>query len=393
MSHIRCAVLSALLIVITSNAWGEEIPIPPAPASPSFYFPEPKGPYSTGVRAFAWLDTSRAETITPEIGDFREVAVQIWYPALAPIDASRALYSPELDDMLAAGLDLAEGFQNFINMHASLRDAATTSFAGADLAISDQPWPVILFSPGGNVSRHWQTALAERIASQGFVFISMSHPHSTMDVAPNSGFSMSIDWGLNQENEEAAAAADDRLADILTADAVFILDTLKALSSTDPFFARFSLEKVGLAGHSRGGITVGRGCATDTRFAVCAVLDNMGGEREKVTGVRPPMLVLRSSWPEPRIIELHDYLSRTGSVAYDVELQGSNHFTCTDLPIFMPDLRVDTIEPIDGINNCAAVLIDFFDAFMRRHIGENEIWSPKIENEALQITVFERNHR
>jgi predicted dienelactone hydrolase len=121
-----------------------------------------------------------------------------------------------------------------------------------------------LFSPGGNVSRHSQTALAERIASQGFVFVSMSHPYSTMDVAPVSGFSLSIDWGLDQEDEQAAMAADNRLAQVLAGDAAFVLHQLrKLIENDDPFDGALELSHVGIAGHSRGGTTVGRACASN----------------------------------------------------------------------------------------------------------------------------------
>ena len=281
------------LLAITSNALGAEIDIPSAPAPPDFVFPKPDGPHPVGVRAFAWIDSSREESATEEPDDYREVTVQIWYPASPQPDAPTAAYTPELEAILAAASDASEEHKKFIKMHAPLRGAATTSIAGADIAASSDPWPVILFSPGGNVSRHFQTALAERMASQGFVFVSMSHPYSTIDVAPESGFSMSIDWGINDEDDKGARAADDRLADILAGDAIFVLERLGDLEKSGPFAGRLGLDRVGLAGHSRGGTTVGRACASDARFAVCAVLDNIGPDREQETGVPPPMLALR----------------------------------------------------------------------------------------------------
>ncbi len=381
-------VMVALLLVTTSSALGVEIEIPAAPASPSFVFPKPSGPYSVGVRAFAWIDRSREESATPESGDYREVTVQMWYPASLESDAQTAAYTPEIEEILAAASDVPEDSKKFIKMHAPLRGAATTSIADADIAKSPEPWPVILFSPGGNVSRHWQTALAERLASRGFVFVSMSHPYSTIDVAPVSGFSMSIDWGLNQEDEEAAAAADDRLANILAGDAIFVLERLGELAKSGAFADRLRLDRVGLAGHSRGGTTVGRACASDARFAVCAVLDNIGPDREQKTGVPSPMLALRSPWPEQRIKALHNYLGRTGSVAYDVELADSNHFTCTDLPLFMPDLRVEGVEPIDGIDTCSTILVDFFDSYLRRQIPLDASWTPKIDADKVRVKRF-----
>ena len=380
---------AVLIMVAGAGAWGAETRVPYAPATPDFELPAPNGPHSVGVRSFAWLDEARPETATPDDGDHREVTVQIWYPATVGEKDRRALYTPELDAMLSAAADLPAADGDFVRRHAILGNTSTNGVPGAKIAASAEPWPVILFSPGGNVSRHWQTALAERIASQGFVFVSLSHPYSTMDVAPMSGFSMSIDWGLDQEDEEAALAADNRLADVLAGDAAFVLERLRELAEQEQALAgMLALDRVGIAGHSRGGTTVGRACASNPDFAACAVLDNIGPDREQETGVPPPFMTLRSPWPAERIAALHAYLGRTGSVAHDVELTDSNHFTCTDLPLFVPDLRVDGIEPSDGIDACADILVSFFDAYLRRRISTDEAWEPSIGAEKVSIRTF-----
>ena len=376
--------------VTGSAAWGQEIRVPYAPSNPEHTLPAFTGPHSVGVRFFAWIDEARVETASPNETDYREVAVQVWYPATVESTDRNALYIPELKEMLSASASLPTDEQKFVKAHEVLGNTATNSVPGAKILESVRPWPVILFSPGGNVSRHSQTALAERLASQGFVFVSMSHPYSTMDVAPVSGFSMSIDWGLDQEDDQAALAADNHLAEVLAGDAAFVLRQLRNLGEDhDPFKGTLDLSKVGIAGHSRGGTTVGRACASNPDIVACAVIDNIGPDREQKTGVKPPFLTLRSSWDEERIAILHDYLNRTGSVAYDVELAGSNHFSCTDLPLFMHDLRVDGIEPADGIDACAKILASFFDAYLIRRIApDDNTWERTIRSDNVTITRF-----
>lgn len=376
--------------VTGSAAWGQEIRVPYAPSNPEHTLPAFTGPHSVGVRFFAWIDEARVETASPNETDYREVAVQVWYPATVESTDRNALYIPELKEMLSASASLPTDEQKFVKAHEVLGNTATNSVPGAKILESVRPWPVILFSPGGNVSRHSQTALAERLASQGFVFVSMSHPYSTMDVAPVSGFSMSIDWGLDQEDDQAALAADNHLAEVLAGDAAFVLRQLRNLGEDhDSFKGTLDLSKVGIAGHSRGGTTVGRACASNPDIVACAVIDNIGPDREQKTGVKPPFLTLRSSWDEERIAILHDYLNRTGSVAYDVELAGSNHFSCTDLPLFMHDLRVDGIEPADGIDACAKILASFFDAYLIRRIAtDDNTWERTIRSDNVTITRF-----
>ena len=378
-----------LLLVVGNAPWGDEVQVPNAPDHPGFVFPAFDGPVSIGVRSFSWLDEERSETGLPDGKGHREISVQIWYPATIDKKGQTALYSPGLEEMLAASEELPASDRNFVMAHKPLLNTATTSVPGADIAPPESAWPVILFSPGGNVSRHWQTALAERIASHGFVFVSISHPFSTIDVAPKSGFSMSIDWGLDEEDEQAAAMADNRLADILAEDAAFVLEQLRGLVEHDPAFAgAMDLDEAGIAGHSRGGKTVGRACSSYPAFKACAVIDNIGPARERNTGIEMPFLTLRSPWPEERVAELHDYLGRTGSVSYDVELADTNHFTCTDLPLFIPDLRVAGTDPVDGIDTCAAILSDFFDAYLRRRISADEKWMPLDQLNTASIKRF-----
>ncbi|MDH4109008.1 MAG: alpha/beta fold hydrolase [Gammaproteobacteria bacterium] len=380
----------ATMSVAGTDIRGEEIRLPYAPAEPNFAIPASEGLHSVGVRGFAWVDESRAATARSDTKEYREVAVQVWYPATVD-DADRpALYFPDLDEMLMAAESLPAEEQRFVRAHAVLGNTATNSVPGARILESGQRWPVILFSPGGNVSRHAQTALAERMASRGFVFVSMSHPYSTIDVTPRTGFSMSIDWGLDLEDALAANEADNRLADVLAGDAAFALHQLRTLAATDDSLAdALNLEDVGILGHSRGGTTVGHACATNPDIVACAVIDNIGPNRERQTGIKQPFMTLRSGWGEERVAELHDYLKRTGSVAYDVELAHSNHFSCTDLPLFISDLRVEGIDPVTGIDACSDILVNFFDAYLKQQTSPPDgPWLPSIRSDDVKITKF-----
>ena len=41
----------------------------------------PKGKYNIGTQVYFWTDSSRSEVYTTDPTDFRELMVQIWYPA------------------------------------------------------------------------------------------------------------------------------------------------------------------------------------------------------------------------------------------------------------------------------------------------------------------------
>lgn len=70
--------------------------------------PNPGGPHLVGTVAYHWVDESRDEIVTTEDHDFRQVIVQIWYPALLTKDSAPAAYFPELG-WLRAGLKTQKG--------------------------------------------------------------------------------------------------------------------------------------------------------------------------------------------------------------------------------------------------------------------------------------------
>ena len=386
-SLIGVAILLLILSAETSGA--TEIRISVAPDDARIMLPALSGAHAVGVRSFYWLDNTRSKTGLPGAGGSREISATVWFPAIAKPGQQSALYAPEIEKILAAVDSVPEDRKQFIMAHESLRNVASNSVPGAQPATAENGWPVVFFSPGGNVSHHFQTVLAEMMASQGFVFIAMSHPYSSLDVSPESGLSMSLDWDLDNEDRQLADANDNRLAQILADDAAFVFDQVQAITTTnDPLAAVIDMNRAGIAGHSRGGKTVGRACSTKEVFRACVVIDNIGPARERVTGIDQPFLTLRSDWGAERVTELHDYLDRTGSVAYDVVLLNSNHFSCTDLPIFISELQGEGIEPVAGIGVCAKTIASFFESFLSNGASESTDWVPDGLSDQISIRQF-----
>ena len=390
---INTAVMLSLMLS-SATPQASEIAIPVAPADARSVLPPVGGDHTVGVRSFSWIDNTRSRTGLPGNGGNREITVTVWYPATTSPDQKQALYAPEIEFFLAAADTVPENRRQFINAHEPLANVTSNSIPDAEPAPLAEGWPVIFFSPGGNVSRHFQTALAEEIASRGFVFISMSHPYSSLDVAPESGFSMSLDWDLDNEDRRIADENDNRLSGILAEDTRFVLKQMRiAAGSGHPLAMAMDLDRPGIAGHSRGGKTVARSCSTNEQFRACAVIDNIGPALERKTGINQPFVTLRSGWSEERVNELHDYLGRTGTVSYDLLLKNSNHFTCTDMPLFISDLRVEGTDPIEGIKDCARIIASFFEAFLASNASENVHWIPQSLSEKVAVRQFTSSAR
>jgi predicted dienelactone hydrolase len=251
-------------------------------------------------------------------------------------------------------------------------------------------FPIALISPGGDVSHYWYTALAEELASHGWVVASMAHAHSSLDVFPGKGLVGSTDWGLDVEDPAAEGAADDRLSDVLAADASYVLDRLTALESGLPgdyLAGRVDAGRAAILGHSRGGSTVGRACSTEARFRACVILDNIGPLRERETGLPRPHLTLRASgWNDSRIARLRSFLALNAVESWDVEIEGAHHFTFSDLPLLGMPGPAGAIDPRRG-HAIASVIVR---AFLERHVlgspvSIEEVASEFPEARALRI--------
>lgn len=378
MSLDRVFVLASLLLLPMRVAVAQRAPSPiPLPVDhfanvtsaceEPILLPEPTGPHQIGTLTYHWIDRSRPETLTADLHDDRSLVVTVYYPALRDHDGLPAPYFAELDalregfraDRRTVPREIAQDLRG----HACV---VTNSLANRQVDPLRSSYPVVLISPGGNISRHWHTALAQELASNGWVVAVMSHAHSGLDVFPRGGFLMSSDHWKAGEDAPAGEAArlDEELATTLAADASFTLDQLARLNaeSGGRLAGRVAVEDVAIIGHSRGGSTVGRACSTDSRFEACVVYDNIGPAAEVLAGLRTPQLTIRRPWEPDREKRLHAFLSRNDSPAFDVVIEGAIHMSFTDLPFVEPERHAADITPERAHEIVSALTLAFLDA-------------------------------
>ncbi len=117
----RLAILTLFLLLVVGNApWADEVQVPNAPDHPDFVLPAFDGPIAIGVRSFSWLDEERSEAGLPDGKGHREISVLIWYPATTVKIGQTALYSPGIEEMLAASEELPAAYRNFVMAHKPL---------------------------------------------------------------------------------------------------------------------------------------------------------------------------------------------------------------------------------------------------------------------------------
>lgn len=345
--------------------------------------PEPTGPYAVGRALFEWVDDSRGDPFAIEDGGPRELVVWLWYPAEAAGDAEAAPYLP---DGWAEEIGRLRRFDpKLIRSHA---------IAGAPVASDGGPFPVLVLSPGNAAGPGSYTALAEELASHGYVVAGVNHTFNAAvtvfedgRVVPGSPFGQ-----LPPGSLAIQAKAAERLTRVHAADVGFVLDRLEALNEEPGEFAgRLDLARVGIFGHSLGGATAAAVCRVDRRCAAGANLDGGVWGRAAESGVPVPFLLLESdhlSCAEQATLRIDTLahceevearfeagwrtIAATARPGYWLTVEGSRHGSFTDAPFLAeagaevgPLLAGTTVAPERMWRVTSDVLLAFFDAYVK----------------------------
>ena len=142
-------------------------------------------------------------------------------------------------------------------------------------------YPVVLLSPGNATNVEFYSALAEDLASHGFVVIGLDHPYQVAAVALDADVAVYPgDPPLAQAAQVTEARIDQRVADL-----AFVLDRLDAGAiGLGALAGHLDLSRIGVMGHSNGGVAAAQACL-DSRIDACL---NIDGQLARRSVLGPP---------------------------------------------------------------------------------------------------------
>ncbi len=323
-------------------------------------------PVSTGPLAVAritvrWVDEQREEMMTAVAGDKREVTVHLWYPT--EFGGTGEPYVPDLPVLAATlGNDRSSAFAR-VRGHLAAMNARPA--AGG-------PWPVLIASHGSDMLSAQHTVLLQELVSHGFIVAAIDHPHDAsavklqdQRVVPFAEASwprlpMPDPSGNPDANSPYALFYRQRVQQ-RAADVAFALRRLEAENVAGPLAGTMDLQRVGVFGHSVGGVMAGESCRTEPRVKACLNLDGDSGtgpfylNDDGSSFERPFMMLTKpfnvpdaqlQTWGLTRetwMLNLQKHRDRTfGSVrsdSYLVSIAGANHQSFTDDSLVMSLLR------------------------------------------------------
>jgi len=361
---------------------------------PVFRLPEPTGPYAVGTRYAYWIDKDRPDTYTSDPDDYRELSVQVWYPAELTGKEKPIRYMRQ---------EAARVFNEFQNSPSFLADhfalVRTHAYLNAGVAQTGTPFPVITYSPSGLMSSHM--AVFEELASHGYVVLCIGHPYWNPFVYGGDGEVLPFDgqnetyrawWAEESTTKEAKAQitvaqtteaqerAHRRHNDLMpieisdlrmwAADIGFVLDELARLDAGSGFLAgALDLEQVGVTGFSNGGAAAGQFCVTDTRCkAGINFTGFMYGDIVDINLVQPFLFLNEEElWCSDCYVNDLFYKWAENS-AYQIKIRGARHNSFCDACLWGQLLHNLSGEAsIDG-KRMARILNVYTLAFFDKHL-------------------------
>jgi dienelactone hydrolase len=251
--------------------------------------PTPSGSHRVASQIFRWTDSSRAETLTPDPADRREIIAQAWYPS--DTASGRPVPYFEAQHQLPSSVG---GLPSF--MYTAFGEINTHATFEAPISRAQRTWPVLVFSPGLGVPREQYTSLSTELASRGFVVVALSAPYESAPTVLADG--RVVGQTVHPDVMGPPPHPElQRLIDMRAADASFVLDQLAALPDAQPrspLAGHLDLRHVGIVGHSLGGATAVQVMAADSRFKAGVNLDGKLFGTQPAAHLRQPLLWMQS---------------------------------------------------------------------------------------------------
>jgi predicted dienelactone hydrolase len=376
-------------------------------AASTVSLPRPTGPYQVGTVALHLIDASRANPwqATPP---YRELMVSVFYPAR---DTAGHFRAPELPAGTAAAFDgLNAGELGVSSGKVDWAATRTWAYRGAQVDRQAAPrggFPVVLFSPGAGDPRGWDTTLAENLAADGFVVVSLDATYDASGVEfPGNRVVTTVLPQVLKQAQQNNTVGDvlKKVVAVRADDVSFTLDELARIQAgQDPdaehrplpagLAGSLDLARVGMAGQSAGGSTAAQAMYQDPRVKAGIDMDGIleyAGDptpgapfmSSATYGLRRPFLLLGSQSSDgeslssdPSWRSLYD---RNGAWVRDITMAGSRHVSYTDAESVLPQVAseagiskstltddIGTIAPAREVRIEEIYVSAFFDRFLR----------------------------
>lgn len=335
--------------------------------------PATHGPYSVGMVGFHLVDKSRPDPYVPG-SKSREVMVSLWYPATSTSGHYQAPWEPSIS-----------GAHFLATRGLSTSRVTLPRTAGHVLAPVNSKLgklPVLLYSTGLHSDRSMGTALAQDLASRGYLVVTVDHTHDANEVQ--------FPGDRLEVNKMPADAHSSDTLKVRAADIKFVIDQLGIISNggnPDPghptlptgLAKAVDMSHIGMFGWSLGGAAVDTSMQLDKRIGAGADLDGQFfGTAPSKDLDRPFMLFSSGTHNRNNDSSWRTLWPHLKGYRVDIQLHGAAHQSFSDNEWMVPqeasllwlsksqlEQQYGTIDPDRAVKVQSDYLAAFFDQELR----------------------------
>ena len=339
--------------------------------------PEPTGPSPVGTTSLWLTDTSRPDPWAAGVSA-RELMVSLWYPA-APADGRPAQYMTPAESELQLTSRGIAGVPSD-----ALSTVRANAVSGATPSGRERSLPLIVLSPGFTSPRSTLTALAEDLASHGYVAAGIDHTYESHATAFPDG---RVTTCLARQARQRGGEFWEKMATGRAADVSFVLSELTGAHPAWEGAGLIDPSRMAMAGHSAGGAAAIAALLADSRILAGIDMDGATHAWIPDDGLARPFLFLgkQSNYtpgsggavtPGTREWKLRrgavitwerDWELLTGWKRWLV-VAGAVHASFTDLGLLADQFGIDIGAGIPGARSLditRAYVLAFFDQHLR----------------------------
>jgi hypothetical protein len=345
-----------------------------------------------GRASYDWVDANRVETYSVDPADHRELVVWFWYPA-APDPSSSA--APYLPDAWTATVEILGVEGAGLVCHSVCDAPLETGTRHPVLVLSPSGFPPLLLG-----------ALAEELASHGYVVVGVNHTYEPPVTVFADGRVVAATpaatagtLGPQTGSHEDAFRARADVCMTKAVDLSFVADQLERIDSApgDRFNGQLDLTRLGALGHSFGGNAALEWCRADSRCRAAANLDGALWTGVGNAGVARPVMQILGEHHEFDVTPYEavtlgmapstDWFSAEKAItfggwrnvhqharpAYTMRIAGASHVSFFDLP-FLPHASEGPVGAMLSATTIDATRVwritsDLILAFFAKHLS------------------------
>ena len=333
---------------------------PPALQGPAPYLPEPTGPSPVGITSLHLTDTSRPDPWAAGVAA-RELMISLRYPATRA-DGRRAPYmTPAESELLLANASITAVPAD------TLSRVRTNAVSDAPPAGRSRSLPFVVLSPGFIHPRSVLTALAEDLASHGYVVAAIDHTYESVATAfPDGRVTTCL------ARQASGRSRGEKVVAGRAADVRFVLDQLTGAHAAWPGADLIDPSRIAMAGHSIGGGATIAALLADSRIRAGIDMDGTIPTPIPDLGLSRPFLFLGkqsnytpgsggsvTTWER-------DWKLLTGWKRW-LLVAGAIHASFTDLALLADQVGIDTGAALTGARSLDITRV-YVRAFFDQHL-------------------------